>query len=67
VRRDRLLVETDCPYLPPQTHRGQRNEPAFIVETARLLCAISDVIPEELWSNSVRVFPALARIGQVVA
>ncbi len=35
--RDRLLVETDSPYLAPQSHRGQRNEPAFLPEIARQL------------------------------
>ncbi len=36
---DRLLMETDCPYLAPLPHRGKRNEPAFLVETARRLAA----------------------------
>jgi TatD DNase family protein len=31
---DRLVVETDCPFLPPQPHRGQRNEPAYLALTA---------------------------------
>ena len=31
---EKLLVETDCPYLAPIPHRGKRNEPAFIVHTA---------------------------------
>jgi TatD DNase family protein len=35
VPRDRLLVETDCPFLAPIPHRGKRNEPAYVVETAR--------------------------------
>jgi TatD DNase family protein len=34
---DRLLVETDAPYLAPPPHRGKRNEPSFVVETARVL------------------------------
>ena len=34
VPADRLVVETDCPYLPPQGHRGQRNEPAYLAVTA---------------------------------
>ena len=34
---DRLLVETDCPYLPPVPHRGKRNEPGFVVHTAQCL------------------------------
>ena len=36
---DKLLIETDCPYLAPQRHRGKRNEPAFLVETAQQVIA----------------------------
>jgi TatD DNase family protein len=35
--RDRLLVETDAPYLAPQAHRGKRNEPAYTADTARAM------------------------------
>jgi len=34
---ERMLVETDCPYLAPQIYRGKRNEPAYVVETARFI------------------------------
>ncbi len=34
---DRLLVETDSPFLAPQAHRGRRNEPAYVAEVARTL------------------------------
>jgi TatD DNase family protein len=37
VPPDRLLVETDAPYLSPPPHRGQRNEPSYVVETAKCL------------------------------
>jgi TatD DNase family protein len=37
--RDRLLVETDSPYLAPQPHRGKRNEPAYVADTARAMAA----------------------------
>jgi TatD DNase family protein len=37
VPHDRLLVETDAPYLAPVPHRGRRNEPAYVVETAKVL------------------------------
>ncbi|MEW6033092.1 MAG: TatD family hydrolase [Bacillota bacterium] len=42
-----LLVETDCPYLAPQSRRGRRNEPAFVVEVAAALAAVKGVAPEE--------------------
>ena len=37
VPADRILAETDCPYLAPQPVRGQRNEPAFVVHTVAAL------------------------------
>ncbi len=45
---DRLLLETDCPFLPPQQHRGQRNEPSYIVQTAEALAEIRGISVEEL-------------------
>ena len=40
---DRLLVETDAPYLAPIPHRGKRNEPAFMVETAKILGGLKEL------------------------
>jgi TatD DNase family protein len=48
VPMDRLLVETDAPYLAPQSRRGKRNEPAFVVETARELAKVKGVSFEDL-------------------
>jgi TatD DNase family protein len=47
---DRLLVETDAPYLAPPPHRGKRNEPAFVVHTARIL-AEAIGMPEEKFAK----------------
>jgi TatD DNase family protein len=45
---ERLLVETDAPFLAPVPHRGKRNEPAFVADTARILAEIKGVSPEDL-------------------
>ncbi len=45
---DRLLIETDSPYLAPQTMRGKRNEPAYVVEVARTLGSVRDLPVEEV-------------------
>ncbi len=44
---DRLLIETDAPYLAPQPFRGKRNEPAFVAEVARTLSGVRNLAPEE--------------------
>jgi TatD DNase family protein len=53
---ERLLIETDCPYLAPVPHRGTRNEPAFVIETARRLAALRAVPIEEIASVTTRNF-----------
>jgi TatD DNase family protein len=45
---DRLLTETDCPYLAPVPYRGKRNEPAFVIEVTRTLAALRNLSAEEL-------------------
>ena len=70
VPRDRLLVETDCPYLAPEPHRGRRNEPAYVQDTARCLATVLDMPFEQLadiiWTNTLEVFPRVGR-DQVAA
>jgi TatD DNase family protein len=60
VPKDRLLVETDAPYLAPVPYRGKRNEPAFVAETAKVLASVHDVSPEEMaaitTANALRCF-----------
>ncbi len=60
IPQDRLLVETDAPYLAPQTHRGKRNEPAFVAQTAKVLADTIGVSNEEIASlttgNFFRLF-----------
>lgn len=48
IPADRLLVETDCPYLTPHPYRGKRNEPAYVAFVGREVARILGVSPEEL-------------------
>jgi TatD DNase family protein len=59
VPLDRLLVETDCPYLAPQPVRGKRNEPGFVVHTAALLAEVKGVGAAELAGHTTRNAKAL--------
>jgi len=60
IPADRVLVETDCPYLAPVPHRGKRNEPAFVTETARFVAALRGVelseFAAQVSANFQRVF-----------
>lgn len=60
VPLDRLLVETDAPYLAPQQKRGQRNEPAYVAYVAERLAAVRNLsvaaIQQQTTENAIRLF-----------
>jgi TatD DNase family protein len=56
VPLDRMLIETDCPYLAPVPHRGKRNEPAFVRETARQLGELRGLSTEEVGVQTAKNF-----------
>jgi TatD DNase family protein len=57
---NKLLVETDCPYLAPQKYRGQRNEPSYIVETLKEIATIKNILIDEVaqvtTQNALKLF-----------
>jgi TatD DNase family protein len=57
---NKLLIETDCPYLSPQKYRGQRNEPSYVVEIVKEIAAIKnmsvDEVSEITAGNAVKLF-----------
>jgi TatD DNase family protein len=57
---DRLVIETDCPYLPPTPHRGKRNEPAYVALTAACIAELRGADPEALCdaltANAAKLF-----------
>jgi len=63
---DRILIETDCPFLAPEPYRGHRNEPAYVVETARRLAELRGVTSEEIGRiTSENFMSAFAMDGKV--
>lgn len=68
---DRILVETDAPYLAPGPYRGKRNEPAYVAETARTLAAVRSVSTEEIahqtTENFYRLFSKVPRVAAEAA
>ncbi|MGC8536013.1 MAG: TatD family hydrolase [Rhizomicrobium sp.] len=64
VPLDRLLVETDAPYLAPMPHRGKTNEPAFVADTAKLLAELKHVSEPELAAATTDNFFRLFRRAQ---
>ena len=62
VPLEKLLVETDCPFLTPVPHRGKRNEPAMVVHTARFLADLNGVEFETLAAHTTQNFLDLFKI-----
>ena len=60
---DRVLVETDAPYLAPMPHRGKRNQPAYVRHTADVLAEVKGVSREDITrittENALRLFSKL--------
>jgi TatD DNase family protein len=56
VPLDRMLIETDSPYLAPIPHRGQRNEPAFVAEVARQIGELRGLPAEEIGAQTTQNF-----------
>lgn len=59
VPMDRLLVETDAPYLAPQPWRGKRNEPAYVAHTLQVLAELKGVSPAEMAATTTANFRRL--------
>ncbi|MBM2820945.1 MAG: hydrolase, TatD family, partial [Candidatus Berkelbacteria bacterium] len=57
---DRLMIETDCPYMTPEPYRGKRNEPAFVIEVAKKIAEIKKIsveeVAEQTSKNAIELF-----------
>lgn len=65
VPLDRMLIETDSPYLAPVPHRGKRNEPAFVVETASKLGELRAMTSEEIGEQTSANFYRFFKLAEI--
>jgi TatD DNase family protein len=61
---DRMLIETDSPYLAPQPYRGKRNEPAYVGEVAKVLASVRNLSPEEVAAATAANFRRFFRLAR---
>ena len=64
VPLDRMLIETDSPYLAPVPHRGKRNEPAFVIETARKLGELRRLSADQVGEQTTRNFYKFFKLAE---
>jgi len=64
---DRILCETDSPYLTPHPHRGKRNEPARVILVAARVAALKGIAPEAVGEATTRNLEAVFRLGSLTA
>jgi TatD DNase family protein len=65
VPLERILIETDSPYLAPVPHRGKRNEPAFVLQTARKLGELRGLSQEEIGDRTSRNFYNFFKLAEI--
>lgn len=59
---EKILIETDSPYLAPQAYRGKRNEPAYVAEVARTLASVRNLSPDDVAAATAENFRRLFRL-----
>jgi len=65
IDTNKLLVETDAPYLAPVPHRGTRNEPALVVDTIRFISSLKKVPPQKIANSTTKNAYRLFRLNDV--
>ncbi len=64
VPADRMLIETDSPYLAPIPHRGQRNEPAYVIEVARRIADLRGLSVEDVGTQTAENFYSFFKLAE---